>query len=205
MSTELFRLEAAKILEIGGGEDVDELMRLYFSRDRHYHDGNHILYCMKTLEAIHFPDFNAPAMKMALLYHDAIYTIGKKDNEMRSANLAAQMFGRTKKYQDEFRTSVRRLILATRHLGGLIAHDEQIIADVDLAGLGADWNTFEGNTMQIRCEWRRVSDSDFRSGRISFFEGMLAREWIYYTQSCRFLFEKRARENMLREIEEMKC
>ncbi len=199
MTQERFRTFASEVLR-GDEISVNELISFYYGDGRHYHDGGHVLHCIDILDAVHHGAFDPFAIKVALLYHDSIYDSAAHDNEDRSAELAGHRL--PVHYQDAaFCDRVGRLILATKHRGGLTDHDEQVMADVDLAaGLGADYSTFSYNTRLIRFEYNHLSDVEYDAGRRSFFRSMLGRPLLFHTRPFRLLFEARARENMTRAI-----
>jgi predicted metal-dependent HD superfamily phosphohydrolase len=174
-----------------------ELEVAYTSSDRHYHNLDHIENCLNVFEAVNHRAVLRMDIVAAIYFHDVIYDSAAKDNEERSADFAVLRL-RDVGFHGGFSTNVRRIILGTKHLGGLADYSSQVMADVDLAELAVDQDTFDSNTAKIRQEYSWVLEDDFRKGRADFFGTLLSREHIYYTPQFRFLFEKRARENLER-------
>jgi predicted metal-dependent HD superfamily phosphohydrolase len=63
----------------------------YASAGRFHHTWGHVLDCVEKLSS--FPD-SGRAVFLALLFHDAVYVPGRKDNEARSAALASDVLRR---------------------------------------------------------------------------------------------------------------
>jgi predicted metal-dependent HD superfamily phosphohydrolase len=67
-----------------------ELSTLYSAPDRHYHDLSHVN-ALLALAGEHRAALADPeAVEAAIWFHDAIYDTARKDNEARSAELAAE-------------------------------------------------------------------------------------------------------------------
>jgi predicted metal-dependent HD superfamily phosphohydrolase len=68
------------------------LKKAYSRKSRYYHNLTHIeemLVCFETYKSgLQFPD----EVLFALFYHDIIYKSSKKDNELKSAELAVGLF-----------------------------------------------------------------------------------------------------------------
>ena len=173
-----------------------------YSRNRHYHTLTHIRNCLDVFDFVSHGAPEKNAIRAAIYYHDVVYDTKAKDNEERSADYAVKRL-RMAGYSRDFCDRVARLVLATKHEGGLTDVNEQVLADVDLSELAVDWTTFRANTEKVRREYAHVSDEDFRSGRAAFLSGMLERKNIYYSRPFQFLFEARARENMHRSIADL--
>src|SRR3954454_9679879 len=72
------------------------------------------------------------------------------------------------------------------------AEDMALFLDMDLSILGAapaDFDTYEAG---VRHEYREVADTAFRHGRADILEGFLAREYLYFSNWGRALFEAAA-------------
>lgn len=171
---------------------------------RPYHNLEHIGDCLKRL-----PELMDAAMWrldsgdriyreeliVATIYHDCVYNPRRSDNEEESADVAVAGHP----YLDT--SIIRRAVMATKHTGEPLQLIEQrILVDVDLAGLAADYGTFDKATMAIRKEYAHVDDRTFWAGRIAFLEKMLARERIYYTALYFERYEEAARRNLARSV-----
>ena len=181
----------------------------YGEERRGYHNMDHIASCLKELshfarlgQATHTPeDSTILAVEFALWKHDVIYDPTKNDNEARSADIAytdALNLG----FGAKFAKRVQRLVMATVHKPGLTEFDEQLIADVDISGMGYSWNSFKENGIGIRREYAHVPDKDFNEGRARILELFAEREHIYYLPYFRDRYQARARANLLQAVEE---
>ncbi|MGB6117348.1 MAG: hypothetical protein WBF87_03935, partial [Mesorhizobium sp.] len=121
---------------------IEELTRRYTAPDRHYHDLRHIEALLALLER-HRDAFADPqAVEAAIWFHDAIYDSRAKDNEERSAQLAAQwLAGDTPPAR---LSRIVRMIEATaghrltEGLSGNEREDTRLFLDMDLSILGAE-------------------------------------------------------------------
>lgn len=176
----------------------DEIEQDY-TTDRHYHDLRHISNCLDFLDCVAHDQVHVLAVKAAIYYHDIVYDSKAKDNEEQSADIAALRL-EAAGYRSDFCERVREIIMATKHTGNAVGPEQQLMCDIDLAELGADWMTFVVNNENIRQEFSWVTDEKWREGRGQFLGGMLARPKIFYTRPFEFLFEAKARENLSRAI-----
>ena len=137
------------------------------------------------------------AVEMALWFHDAIYDVPGKENELRSAELfAARADGRG---SEQFRSEVHRLIMATTHLDPPPATlDESFIVDIDLSSFGLPWEEFLRDSRAVRAELPHVSDAEFYPRQKKFLESFAARSEFCFTEFFRDRHETRARENIER-------
>jgi predicted metal-dependent HD superfamily phosphohydrolase len=67
--------------------------------------------------------------------------------------------------------------------------------------LAVGWEAFERNTAAIRREYAHVPDEDFAAGRRGFFEGMLQRDRLFYSEWGKQTLEAPARANLQRAID----
>ncbi len=168
----------------------------YSESQRAYHNLNHVAACLDHLDRVRSIAKDPVAMEFALWFHDVIYDTRAKDNEARSADVAVSTL---RPPIDPER--IRDLILATRHSSEPRNGDSALLCDIDLATLGAEPADYANYRDQIREEYARVPEADYRSGRIAVLRGFLDRPEIYATAPFRHL-EARARENLAAEIRE---
>lgn len=187
-----------------------EFMKQHYGEAcRGYHNMDHIAWCLTEIghfarlgKATRSPvDDTILAVEFALWKHDVIYDSKKNDNEARSADIAytdAMNLG----LGAEFAKRVRRIVMATVHKPGLIEFDEQLIADVDISGMGYSWESFKENGIGIRREYAHVPEKDFNEGRARILESFAQRENLYYLPYFRERYQARARANLLQAVEE---
>jgi predicted metal-dependent HD superfamily phosphohydrolase len=193
----------ARLGAIGPSADVDltfgMLESLYDHPPRAYHNLEHIEACLDTLDGVRRLADNAEAVELALWLHDSVYQPERADNEERSADAAGMIAGLLG-VSPEMAARVRELVLVTRHDAPPAGGDEALVADTDLAILGAGADDYADYVGAIRREFGFASDEHFATGRHAFLERMLARERIYRTPYFYAELEANARTHLTREL-----
>ena len=194
------RFEAFWSRSIGAGAATvfDELDTLYREAHRRYHSVEHIGYCLRQFDLAADRMEDPDAVEMAVWFHDAIYEIPGKENELRSAELfAARADGRG---SAQFRSKVHRLIMATIHVDPPRTLDESFMVDIDLSSFGRPWDEFLLDSHAVRAEFPHLSDAEFRPRQKKFLESLAARPRFCFTEFFRERHEDRARRNIERLI-----
>lgn len=186
-----------------------ELTVRYFEPHRHYHDLSRIAHCLKEFEFVRYLCQYSDAVEFALLFHDAVYDVTRRDNEKQSGEFAMSCANRLGlSLNSGFALMADGLIRCTTHKELPKNHDAQFVVDIDLSSLGAEWAVFKENTSKISreyCEGLNISQSEFNAGRAKFIEAMLPpnRSHIYSTDFFREKYETQARENLKRSLREL--
>ena len=180
---------------------LEELVRAYAEPHRHYHTLDHIADLLRLLET-HGGVSDADAVKLAILFHDAVYDPARQDNEAASANLAVKRLSALD-FPRQLVDKVERYILATQH--GVTPQkmedaDLDMLLDLDLSVLAAPSDRYRTYALCIRREYAAVPDTLYRPGRRRVLEGFLARPQIYRSERLRTLWEVSARANLSGEI-----
>jgi predicted metal-dependent HD superfamily phosphohydrolase len=139
----------------------------------------------------------AAGVRVAVWVHDAVWEPGRPDNEEASAALADEALA-AGGVPEARRGAVRALILATRHDRTPEDPDARLIADIDLAILGADPDDYDRYERAVRREYGPLSDAAFAAGRAAFAAGLLARPRIFATERYFRRLEAAARANLAR-------
>jgi predicted metal-dependent HD superfamily phosphohydrolase len=182
--------------------------RSYDSPWRFYHAWSHIAACVAQFVEQKFD--NPRAVLMALLYHDAVYVPGDKDNETRSAELAERMLRYRSSVPESERRSISRMILLTANHHSAdhrLTADEAKLIDIDLGILGQAWPVYQEYMRGVRKEYCPAVTTDFqyRIGRRAFLEKVLRQERIFMTDEMARRLEVRARFNIGREMDLLKA
>lgn len=177
----------------------DAVLARYAQPHRKYHTRQHLLECLTLFESLQGMIERPHEVEMALWFHDAIYDLAGSGNEERSAAWAREALD-SAGVEPESVCRVQKLILSTKHEALPGTADEAVLADIDLAILGAPEARFAEYERQIREEYAHVPQWLFRLKRRSILKGFLARPAIYSTPSLRQQLEVRARANLAKAI-----
>jgi predicted metal-dependent HD superfamily phosphohydrolase len=181
----------------------DRLVEAYAGPGRAYHTLEHIGHVLQTLTAVRDQSRDFTALRFAAWFHDAIYDARAKDNEERSADLAATVLGELN-IAAETAAEVRRLILLTKtHDPSPDDPDGRLLVDADLAILGASAEEYRCYAAAIRREYDWVPDEAYRAGRRAVLEGFLRRPRLFRTVVLAAR-EEQARRNLAAEIESLR-
>lgn len=142
--------------------------------------------------------FDREAVELAAWFHDAVYEIGRDDNEDRSAALARQLLA-----ESADRDEVARLVLATK--SHKVAADDvnaAVLSDADLSVLGAPALRYRQYADAVREEYVSVPDDVFRPARARVLAALLDGP-IFHTEVGRERWEEQARRNVGEEVSEL--
>jgi predicted metal-dependent HD superfamily phosphohydrolase len=185
------------------------LAEAYREPPRAYHHLGHVVEVMGWFDwaAARAPWRRPREVAAAVLFHDAIYVAGAKDNEARSAELARQAIGEHGEIADLDAARVAALIELTARHGKLSAEalaevDEEArrFLDCDMAILGASSARYRRYVDEIREEYEAIPIEAYRAGRRGFVQGLLATPRIYLSELFFAELEGRARENLRHEM-----
>jgi len=181
-----------------------ELVAAYAEPHRHYHTLDHIAALLRLLDEHGAGATGRDAIRLAILFHDAIYDPARQDNEAASAAMAQRRLSDLG-FPQPVIVKVERLILATRHGIETPAGDADLdlLVDLDLAVLAAPEAEYRAYADAIRREYAIYPDAVYRPGRRRVLESFLARDRIYRSERLRALWEASARANLAREIAEL--
>jgi predicted metal-dependent HD superfamily phosphohydrolase len=180
----------------------EQLVSYYSQRHRYYHTAKHVEACLNHLDPIHHLTDKPHEIEMALWFHDAIYKPYSSTNELDSANWAKR-FLLDNKVDQVICERIYHLVMVTLHNGKANTTDEKLMIDIDLTILGslpAIYQIFEKN---VRKEYRLVPYFLYRKKRKHILQGFLDQKQIYQTEYFRQLFEKQARENIQKVLQNL--
>jgi predicted metal-dependent HD superfamily phosphohydrolase len=177
----------------------------YDSSGRVYHAWPHIVACVAEFRQMTFD--NPRAVLLALLFHDAIYVAGRKNNEAKSAELANRTLTELSDVSESEREEISAMILltASHHAVGKPSLDAMKMLDIDLSILGAEWPIYQAYAAGVRREFCPVVVSDFKFniGRLKFLRSVQQQTNIFLTEEMQSIREQAAKENIAREISEL--
>lgn len=186
---------------------LEALRDAYASPPRAYHHFGHVREVLAQYRLVaDGPGWSRPAETWcAILYHDAVYVPGRKDNEARSAQLARAHFERWPAAGGLDLERVEAMILATARHGLLRpadfpsdadGEDMRRFLDCDMAILGAAPEAFAEYDRGIAEEYRAVPRWIYRYKRRAFFRMLLDTERIYLSDVFHERLDAPARRNL---------
>lgn len=176
----------------------------YNATQRAYHSLQHIQQLFSQFEQIKHQLHEPHIIALALYYHDVIYDPRRSDNELKSAEYMVEAL---RCYlSDEQCTTIYTLIMMTathellEWLDKDTISDAAYLLDMDLSILGTPWSEYEIYAQAVRQEYRHIANEDYRTGRITVLQKLLAHPVLYLTAYYHNQFEVQARDNIKREI-----
>jgi predicted metal-dependent HD superfamily phosphohydrolase len=175
----------------------DALLSAYGDPARGYHDLLHLTEVLDRIDELTRAGVagDGPRVRLAAWFHDGVYD-GQRGDEDRSAIWAEDALADT-----THATEVARLVRLTEH------HDPapddlvgQVLCDADLAILAAGPERYASYVAGVRTEYAHVPDADFAAGRAGVLDDLLAKPTLFHTAAARERWERRARENVAREL-----
>jgi len=157
-----------------------------------------VLDCVEKLRD--FPAADRAAL-LALVFHDAVYTAGRDDNEAKSAALAREILAPY--IAPEELADIERMILATQHHEPSDDPRMAAVLDVDMSILGAPWPRYLAYADAVRREYA-IPRQRFDAGRAAFLSKLLQSPAIFRTPPGRAKWEAQARDNIARELRSLR-
>ncbi|WP_244939929.1 hypothetical protein [Leptospira adleri] len=180
----------------------NEIVRHYSEKHRFYHDLSHIENLSNQLIQVKDRISDWDTILFSILYHDIIYDVSSQENEEKSAELARirlQSFD----YADHRIQKCVSQIIATKGHSASDDLDTNLFLDADLSILGEEWDLYSEYCKNIRKEYSIYSDSDYKAGRGKVLKSFSNMDRIYKTDFFFERYEKRAKENLKRELESL--
>ncbi len=173
----------------------------YTQSHRKYHNLNHLEELFSYYDLHQSAIQNKVAVSFAIFYHDLVYEVWRKDNEEKSATKALQVIQQIHFPPKELQI-VEDLIICTKSHTS-ITPDQGFMIDFDLAILGQTDTTYKIYTQQIRAEYKIVPTIIYKQGRKKVLQHFLDKENIFQTSTFKSQFEKQARINLTKELEQL--
>ncbi|PPG33650.1 DUF4031 domain-containing protein [Pseudoclavibacter sp. RFBG4] len=191
----------------------DELLDAWSAPSRHYHDATHLLSVLDAIDIMRLraAETGAPLAERELLtarlaawFHDSVYEGTAGDDERASADLAVERLTALS-VDATLVADVERLVLAT--IVHAVAESDvagQILMDADLAVLARSEDGYARYVALVRRDYAHVTDEQWRAGRASVLETLLATPRLFVSPAVPEDWEERARRNLERELEALR-
>jgi predicted metal-dependent HD superfamily phosphohydrolase len=145
-------------------EDLrEDLLARWSESHRKHHTVTHLHEMLDAISALADAglEFEREAVELAAWFHDAVYEIGREDNEECSAELAIELLG-----SSPIRDEVARLVLVTKtHSVADGDVNGAVLSDADLSVLGSDALRYRAYAEAVRAEYAEILDEVFKPAR----------------------------------------
>jgi predicted metal-dependent HD superfamily phosphohydrolase len=183
---------------------LDVVESAYATPGRAYHGIDHIEEVAgEFLGVTDTVSWNRPnEVYLAVLFHDAIYVPGARDNETRSAELAKKAIAEHLADQHLDAERVVALIERTAQHGnaGEVDRDMALFLDCDMAILGAPPARFDAYDAAIAVEYSAIPRDAYAAGRRAFLSRLLASPRIFLSDRFHEKLDAAARANLRRAL-----
>ncbi|MFN3338319.1 MAG: hypothetical protein ACK40Z_01345 [Dietzia sp.] len=175
-----------------------DLLERWNEPQRYYHNETHLRAVLRAVDALEADGeaFDGTAVRLAAWFHTAVFDPTESENNDKSAVFTEKALDPAAPVDE-----VARLV---RLMGGhrVEAGDLNgaVLSDADLAVLGAEPDTYDTYTHDVRHEFAHVPGERFVPGRIASLEGLLERKSVFRTRAGRDAWEKQAHANLNREL-----
>lgn len=188
-------------------ELAKQLAAAYSEPQRAYHNAAHIADVLGWFDRVvdELGWLEPAEVYVAIVFHDAVYQPGAKDNEARSAKWARKAKLSADERVDATlvdRDRVAELIEATARHGHVATadHDTGLFLDCDMAIVGASAEAFDIYDRAIALEYKHLPPDAYREGRKAFLQGLLARPRIFVSDYFHRRLDAQARVNLTRAL-----
>lgn len=180
-------------------EIYNVIVSTHSEKGRHYHTLSHLEQMLNVLKEL-TPELIGPKVFYAICFHDYVYNIFKKDNELQSSLVAQNLLVKLnipKKIID----TAREMIQATKdHKHPKQNLEFMTFLDADMSILGSACSDYDSYLNDLYREYNLIPSIIFKKNRKAFLKQLISEENIFLTETFRIKFEKQARENILKEI-----
>jgi predicted metal-dependent HD superfamily phosphohydrolase len=173
----------------------------YAEPHRRYHTERHLDECLNQVDRpADLAERDRRRLRWALLWHDAVYEPGARDNEARSAALAKTELTACDVDPADVAEVVRLILLTESHRAPADDYLGALMVSIDLSILGSDPQRYREYSAATREEYGHVPDELWRAGRSAVLRRMLDAEALYPDARFRDALEAQARANMTDEL-----
>lgn len=177
-----------------------EVFMHYTQKNRHYHNLYHVEDLLQQAEQFSSELEDYELMQFSIWYHDIIYKATRKDNELKSAQLAFHRLKEIDLEKKRIESCYQQIIATKTHQVDSKAEDIQFLLDFDLAILGRPWEQYVDYTRKIRKEYWMYPSFLYKRGRKKVLQHFLNLKRIFKTHHYYSKYEEQARANLTKEF-----
>ena len=182
----------------------EQIKRHYTHKSRAYHNLTHLHNMFAEVKKWEGHIEDREVLHFTIWFHDIIYNALKKDNELRSAEVAKGILEQTSLDKGRIEHCYQQILLTINHQPSVSANlDDRFLIDFDLEILSRDWASYKNYSQQIRKEYWMYPFVLYKKGRKKAMRHFLERDSIYQTPFYQKEKEAQARQNIEREIKEL--
>jgi len=201
----MFQQEFVKALERytlpAGNNLVAEVQKAYTQPGRFYHTLKHLDHLVAELKPIQDQFSCWATVVFAIAYHDFVYNSARMDNEEKSAAVAVIRLKEIAFPETEVERC-KVFILATKKHEA-VNREVDLFTDADLSILGAEPERYHHYAACVRKEYSSYPDLLYKPGRKKVLLHFLEMKRIFKTGEFYEKYERNARRNLQRELEEL--
>ncbi len=187
----------------------------YSDPRRGYHSWRHIATLLHRAEEVAYYVTRPDLVKAAIFWHDVVYLTrdaeGRRRSDLENVKDSAEAFLNNALWDEPDKAAIHEMILATAdHLGHAASDryagfstDLDFFLDIDLSPLAASWQEFSANLEAIRFEFSWMAEPLFWLNQRAVLDRFARSERIYRHEESRRNWEKQARKNIARCIEQI--
>lgn len=184
---------------IGSNSCFESVISSYEHANRHYHSINHIGSMLDQLSLFSLAKEEEAILILAIIFHDVIYNPIRKNNEVKSAELATNTLKELDLSSAVIKEVGRLILLTEKHDNEKGDKLGNIILDLDLSVFSLPRSLYRKYTESIRNEYFMYPDFIYNSGRKKVVQSFLKRERIFKTEEFS-KWEQTARKNLKKEV-----
>ena len=181
----------------------DEVAARYREPVRRYHTLEHVGEVLAAVERLADEAADPAAVRLAAWLHDLVYDPRASANEAASAAVAGELLPRLGVPAPVVAATARLVEMTASHDPAPGDADGRVLADADLAVLGAPPRRYRRYCADVRAEYAWLPEADYRAGRARVLGSFVARPRIFRTERFFAEREARARANLAEELAEL--
>ena len=180
----------------------NEIESTYSHPKRHYHNLSHLGHLLDELSAVEEQVQDWDILVFSVFYHDIVYNPLRRDNKERSISIAENRLSTIDVPPEKIRACSAQILYTKTHEQSPDP-DTNFFTDADLSILGQEWEIYQNYSAAIRKEYALYPDMIYKPGRKNVVQQFLDMNRIFKTAYFFERYEKQARKNLQKELEQL--